>query len=362
MNGTKTGLTVFCFVLWAILPWPLVRWVAALAGLFLVLAGLWSFLLRRGLVSGPAEPVVRTFSGRRLEVSTRLENRSPLPSGVLFLNDSSGGLEVWGETRRFLTLGPFSRFRATFTVRGRERGVRTLGPLRVSGCDPTGLFPFVRVSPPRTLIVYPPVHRVEGWPSDGHPPGPRKWDPAPVDDVSRFRSYRDFRPGDPLSRISAAAWARRGSPQVRTFDFTVARPTGVVVDLRVAGYPLRLRWALIEEAVETAATLVWGLMGRGETVWLTVLDAGGDDRPVTLGPGRGWAEARPFLERLAVAVPDKSSEGGHLPEHLVLPRAPLRLLWVGPAALGLPVLPVRGFDLVSFPIQEGGRHGLVTHP
>lgn len=353
---------VGCVVAWASLPWVLLRWTAAFAGFFLLFSATWSWLVRRGLTSGAGTPIVRTFSGRRLAVATKVENRSPLPTGVLFLNDSAGGLECWGETRRFLSLPPFSRFRAEFTVRGRERGERILGPLQISGSDPAGLFPFVRTQPARSLIVYPPLRTVRGWPPLGHPSGSRRWDSALADDPSRFRSFRDFRPGDPLARISAAAWARKGTPQVRTFEFTVTRPTGVVVDLRAEAYPLRLRWALLEAAVETAATLVWELLGRGEAVWLTVLDAGTGtpDRPALIGPGRGWAEARPFLERLALAVPDKTALSPTLPEALILPRPPLRLLWVAAAGQGPGT--VRGFDLVLFPIEEGGPHGLVVHP
>ena len=56
-------------------------------------------------------------------------------------------------------------------------------------------------------------------------------------------------------------------------------------------------------AVETAASLIWESLGRGEAVWLTVVDAKGT-LPGTLGPGRGWADARLFLERLALAVPE----------------------------------------------------------
>jgi uncharacterized protein (DUF58 family) len=180
-----------------------------------------------------------------------------------------------------------------------------------------------------------------------------------ADDPSRFRSYRDFQPGDPLSRLSAAAWARRGLPQVRTYDRTVARPSGVVVDLRAGRYPLRLRWALVEAAVETAASLVWELLGRGETVWLTVFDAGGENRPATLGPGRGWADARPLLERLALAIPDKAEDPPLWPEGLILPPAPLRLLWVAPRFEG--PLPVRGYDLVWFAVdEERGRD--LAHP
>ena len=210
MNSLKVALAAFLLGLWAVLPWPLARWAAAAAGLFLGTGALWSFLLSRSLAAGHPDPVLRTFSGRKLEVWTKIENRSPLPSGLLFVFDSSGGLETWGETRRAAVVRPFSVARFPFTVRGRERGDRTLGPLRVEGTDPSGLFPFVRQAPPRSLVVYPPVHSVRGWPPNGLPPGPRKWEPALVDDPSRFRSYRDFRPGDPLSHLSAAAWARTG--------------------------------------------------------------------------------------------------------------------------------------------------------
>jgi uncharacterized protein (DUF58 family) len=149
---------------------------------------------------------------------------------------------------------------------------------------------------------------------------------------------------------------------VRTWDRTVARPTGVVVDLRASLYPLKLRWALVEAAVETAATLVWELLGRGETVWLTVVDAGGPELPATLGPGRGWAEARPFLERLALAVPDKGSDNFALSPQIVLPSRPLRLLWVGPVGAGPAPALLGGYEVLSIPVEEGRPHGIVTHP
>ena len=358
--GGKLALSALLLSLWAVVPWPLARWAALFLFLFIALGALWSFLVSRSLVVAADDLVLRTFSGRRIEVRTRVENRSPLPSGLLRVFDSSGGLESWGETRRWASVRPFTLSRFAFTVRGRERGERTLGPLTVSGVDPTGLFPFVRGTPPRSLIVYPALHGVRGWPQGGVPTGPRKWDPTLVDDPSRFRSYRDFRPGDPLSRLSAAAWARLGRPQVRLYDRTVGRPSAVVVDLRAARYPLRLRWALVEAAVETAATLVWELLGRGETVWLAVIDAG-ENRPPTLGPARGWSDARPLLERLALAVPDKAEDGPVWPLDQMLPPAPVRLLWVGPSGQS-PGLPIRGHECVMFPIEEGRAHGGIVHP
>ncbi len=357
MNPWKAVLPVFFLAVWALAPWPLVRWCAALAGSFQLLGALWSLVVARSLKVSADDTVLRAFSGRRVEVRTRVENRSPLPSGLLAVFDSSGGLETWGQTRRHTHVRPFTLDRFSFTVRARERGEKPLGPLRVAGTDPTGLFPFTRQLPTRSLIVYPPLRDVTGFPPGGLPPGPRKWEPALVDDPSRFRTFRDFQPGDPLSRVSAAAWARFSFPQVRTYDRTVARPTGVVVDLGASRYPLRLRWALVEQAVETAASLVWDLLGQGEQVWLSVMDAGGTDRPFTLGPARGWSAARSFLERLALAAPEKTGA----PWTGVLPPGPLRLLWVGPPP-GPEAPPGRGYDTVWFPIEEDRPHGQVVHP
>lgn len=288
---------------WATFPWPLVRWTAAATLIFLGLSALWSFLVRRGLaVRGPTS-LWRTFSGRRLEVETIVENRSPLPTGRLFLNDSSGGLETWGDTRRWVSLPPWRRIRFGFAVRGRERGERSLGPLQISGTDPAGLFPFLLAAPSRSLLVYPPVRRLAPGSPRGLPGGPRRWDQAPTDDPSRFRSYRDFAPGDSLARLSAAAWARTGRPQVRTYDFTSARPTLVALDLRAEAYPLKARWALMEAAVERAAARVWSLVGQGQTVWLAVAD--GSSEPPLVGPATSYDAVRPLLERLARAVPDR---------------------------------------------------------
>lgn len=341
--GVPLVTAVFLLALWAVVPWPLARWAAATAAVFIGLGGLWSWLVARSLAAGVEAQVTRTFSGRRVVIRTSLENGSPLPTGVLFVDDSSGGLETWGEPRRFTALPPWTRTRFSYLVRGRERGEKLLGPLRVSGCDPTGLFPFARQAEQRTVIVYPVIRQVRSWSRDGVPSGDRLWEQALADDVSRFRSYREFVPGDALSRLSSAEWARSGRPHVRVFDRTVARPTAVVVDLRAAFYPLRLRWALVEAAVETGASLIWEALGRGERVWLSVIDA----RPELMGPGTGWASARDFLERLALAVPDKTPDPL---SRAVLPPRSTRLLWVGP------VVEADGYDTVHYPVQEGG-HG-----
>jgi hypothetical protein len=103
--------------------------------------------------------------------------------------------------------------------------------------------------------------------------------------------------------------------------------------------------------------LVWDLLGRGEAVWLTVLDAGGTDRPVTLGPARGWASARTFFERLALAAPDKAE----VPAPCwagALPVGALRLLWIAPPGAEPPV-GARG--VVRFSVGEGGT-GVLVHP
>jgi len=327
---------------WAVVPWPLARWAAATAAVFIGLGRLWSWLVSRSLAAAVETRVTRTFSGRRVDIRSTLENASPLPTGVLFVDDSSAGLETWGEPRQFTSLPPFTRTRFSYLVRGRERGEKLLGPLKVSGCDPTGLFPFVRRAESRAVIVYPPLRPVRGWSLDGVPSGERPWDPALTDDVSRFRSYREFSPGDALSRLSSAEWARRGLPHVRVYDRTVAKPTAVVVDLRAARYPLRLRWALVETAVETAASLVWQALGRGERVWLSVIDA----RPELMGPGVGWASARPFLERLALAAPDKQDKQDASAAAVLPPRS-VRLLWVGPD------VEAEGYDITHFPVEEG---------
>jgi len=355
MNAYAGSVVALALAGWALVPWPPARWACALVALYLGLGALWSWILRRGLVASADDPVLRTFSGRRLTLGTRVENRSPLPSGLLFLADSSGGLETWGVTRRWASLGPFSLRRDEISVRGRERGVKVLGPQTISGVDPTGLFPFRLEAPARTLVVYPPLRPVEGWGPDGQPSGARRWEPAFADDVSRFRAHRDFEAGDPLARVSAQAWARVGAPQVRTYDRTVARPTLVVADLRAGAYPLRLRWALVEAAVETAASLVWESLGRGETLWLAVLDAA-PDQPAVWGPARGWAAARPLLERLARAVPDRREPPGA--PALAVPKGPQRALWVGPPGVD----PGLGLETLILPIEEARTHGPIPHP
>ncbi len=287
----------------ACLPWPLVRWSLFTVGFWLVASALWSRVLARFLVVETPFPRERSFSGQLTDVHYQLKNRSWLPTGVVKLTDSAANLETFGPLRHYVSLGPLAKARFHHQLRGRERGAVELGPFTVTGSDPAGLFPFRRVQKDgRELLVYPPLATPPPVSDAGFAGGNRQKDLFWAEDDSRFRSFREFREGDELSRLVASASARWQGPLVRTFDRTRALPALVFVDLRLEAYPLKRRWSLVDEAVEAAAGLLWLFLRRGETVWLSVVGhrAEGDE---LWGPVRSLADAAVLLETLALVRP-----------------------------------------------------------
>jgi len=317
----------------ACLPWPLVRWTLFAVGLWLLGSWAWSRVLARWVVVTTPFPRERSFSGQTTDVHYQAKNRSWLPAGVVRVADSAGNLETFGALRHFVGLGPRALARFHHQLKGRERGQVELGPFTVSGSDPAGVFPFTRVQKDgRELLVYPPLRPPPPVSEAGFVGGNRQNDAFWLEDDSRFRSFREFREGDELSRLVASASARWQGPLVRTFDRTRALPALVFVDLRWDQYPLKKRWALVDQAIETAAGLLWFFLRRGETVWLSVVGhrAEGAER---WGPESSVADAAGLLEALALLRPTEASVvWDHALWRAELPSAPLQLWRVIPDA------------------------------
>jgi uncharacterized repeat protein (TIGR01451 family) len=112
-----------------------------------------------------------------------------------------------------------------------------------------------------------------------------------------FSSVREYRRGDPTSRIDWNGWARRGEPTTVSFRAERMARVVVVVDSRRPGYTLdRSGTPAVERSVTAAATLIAGLCASGHRVGLAALGAA----DCALEPSAGRRHRRRLERTLAL--------------------------------------------------------------
>ncbi len=121
-----------------------------------------------------------------------------------------------------------------------------------------------------------------------------------LEDPTRYRGARPYRPGDPLRRIHWKLTARAAEPMVREYAFV--RATGVWLFIDTAG----AQGVFVDHAAELAASLAVVLMADGMAVGLAW--PGG-----SLPPAPGAEGARRLLRALARLTPSRRVEEPPLP-------------------------------------------------
>ena len=193
----------------------------------------------------------------KIEIVMTLENRKPLPipwvqlieflpTGLLPLSDEgvkrrayAGGSEIVETT----SLAGYERVRFRHKIKAHHRGHYSIGPTELRSGDLFGLFGTVRRDS-RSLqgvTVYPRIVPLDGWELPAAKPmGDTLSRNTLLDDPSRPRSIRDYRPGDPMKRIDWKLSAKRDELTVRTYDQSVSND--VVVMMESADGGLRVAW------------------------------------------------------------------------------------------------------------------------
>lgn len=117
-----------------------------------------------------------------------------------------------------------------------------------------------------------------------------------------YLGLREWREGESHRLVHWKATARRGRPIVRELASEDARPVHVILATGTAHLPDSVRSdAALERAIQTAATLLDGLLREGRRVRLSVCGKAG---AVCAVPVRGTGAVRTLLVLLAEVAPD----------------------------------------------------------
>jgi uncharacterized protein (DUF58 family) len=320
-----------------------------------------ALLLPRALGVVRRDAVVRINRLQQLTVTLELRNRWPLPLRSVLVMDRPGGLFPDSPPVFAVSLRPRERRILTWTAQARERGEFTIGPVLVEGPGPLGLRRWTADRDALLrVIVYPAVFSLTLEHRRGLPAGNLAVLNRLYEDVSRFRSLREYAPGDEVRRINWKVSARLGKLHTTEYLPSLYFPVLVLLNLCSSDYPLSMRHHLMERAIEVAASLVVYFAGLKQEVGLAAAaiipgQPGFISAPIRSGNSHGVR----ILESLALARPcdelvdfvslvrGPAAGGG------VVPRTGTRILAVTPPLSGqrrsaLRSLTRRGWQLEVF--------------
>ena len=226
-----------------------------------------------------------------------VRNRDVLPKVWVEVEDPSG---LPGHRSRRVVIIPPRRSRNWMvTTTLTRRGLYDWGPVRISTCDPFGIFRRVRaIGGSAQILVYPPVVDLPNF----------QVPPANLPGEGRFRrrthyvtpnasGIRDYESGDSFNRIHWKSTARTGELMVKLFELDPASDIWVVLDLERRVAAGREEESTEEYGVRIAASVARHYIVNNRPVGF--MSFGKDLRVIE--PERGQQQLTRILETLATA-------------------------------------------------------------
>ena len=258
----------------------------------------------------------RVFPGEAVEMTLEVTNRKLLPLSWVRFEDQFplnitpeeiklsplASLESTGFLRSAFSLRWYERVRRTYRLHCPQRGYYFLGPVKVDSGDLFTLFSTQQERLLRdSIIVYPEV-----WPlselglTTRAPFGEVRTRRSLIQDPTRTRGIRDYRPEDSFRHIHWKASARRGELQTRVYEPTT--DMNLLVALNVTTLPkiwMGVRPDLLERAVVVAASIANYAVEHKWTLGLLSNGVPRSDQPIKVLPGRSPDQLSHVLEALA---------------------------------------------------------------
>lgn len=251
-------LVILALVLLLFLPFWLIQMSALL---YLLITGI-SYLYARHMYHSISikrvDNTIRAYRLQKIDITMYLENKSLLPVHYLAVTDKPGKLRFLDDGCFLLSMLKQRRKKINYQVRGSQRGEYFIGPLIIKGSDPLGFFPWQKaIQSLCRVIIYPSIYKVTRNIKSGLPGGNIRVNDKIYEDISRFKSIREYTPGDDIRRINWKASAKLGQLYSNEYLPALTSPTLLLLDLTLEHYPIRNRYAIIEKTIETAASLVF---------------------------------------------------------------------------------------------------------
>jgi len=300
----KTIRAPLSFFLIAVLLFFPFRILQIISLLYLAVLGV-SFALSRlaagSLVVRRHDLLLRAHRFDPLQIVLTIENRSPLPIPGVSLIDTIGPLFSREPGKFVIRLRPWEKRRISYTIESQHRGEYSVGPAALLGSDPLGFFPWRQsYGEVERLIIYPEVLPLRLPLSTGLPAGNVRSQDRLYEDLTRYRSLREYVPGDDARKISWKVSARLGSLHTMEYVPFLFAPVLILMNMNAEDYPFRFRSLWVERSTVLAASLVMHFFSLGQEIGLIASAAVKGERGLPVARISGApGHAAAILEMLA---------------------------------------------------------------
>ena len=191
-------------------------------------------------------------------VTIEVCNNSFLPIIYSEVFDSPAPLQTFAEGARFcVSLGGKRKTFLKYNVSGVTRGEFFISPLILKTSDPLGFFNIEIVNDEKCRVLVIPAKRELNFSvKEGIPQGEIIVNDKRYEDLSLYRSIREYQSGDEFKRINWKVCARFGKLFTNEFQDSLNSPFFVYLDLCLDNYPNQFTYKVIEKAVEVSASLL----------------------------------------------------------------------------------------------------------
>jgi len=317
--GIAVLVPVFIFT-----PAAVVQFLCLFFLFILIGSRLYSVYLIRNIRVTRMDTELRVFRHEWVQVELKIENHGLLPAFMLAAGDSTGILQVFSISRILCTLGRRTWTSLRWEGLCADRGIFSIGPAVIRGADPLGLFPFHLTSAETSkLFVYPVLRSIRIKMSGGIPMGSMISANPLYEDITRYRSLRQYNPGDEPRRInwkmsahvSGDMQTQSGGLLVNEYETTASYPVMIFLNLDSNDYPVKKHIMYMERTIEAAAALCLNA-SRGRQVTGIIIYTSGNEGGVSVIPPSSFTSV-PILERLAAikwnVSAGKKEDGGQTP-------------------------------------------------
>ncbi|AEJ20421.1 DUF58 domain-containing protein [Gracilinema caldarium] len=258
MKGRKRLIqSIFLLAVFLFAPVAGLRFVALFWFLLLCINLFYLRYMGRHIQIRRKDPVIRTYKNQSTGIELEVINTGYLPLFNAIISDTTGSLDPTSLCRMRLDMRKRSRRTISYTLRPNERGLWTLGPVKLIIRDLFGWEERSFEQPDRTtVIVYPEVFPLPYQAYDGYPLGTIKTKHILHEDPSRYRALREYQQGDELRRINWKASAHAGMLISNVFESSVDVPLLVLLNLSAPAFPLKSQYMYAERCIEYAASLI----------------------------------------------------------------------------------------------------------
>lgn len=246
----------------------------------------------------------RVFEGDTLEVMLSVRRGEGLPIQLLEIEDQfMASLSISRRHLVPLLAGGYEVLVHDNQRADRHRGLYIIGPIGLRAADPLGVFFETRELATLTrLTVYPRAEPLPHYqvPGPWAPLGPSMDRVERVGQAEEVLGVREYRPGDPPSRVHWRSTARRAELHVMELNRSIQAELTVMLDMT-----RRMRLGVGgESTVEVAVAAATAVLTRGHEARHRLSLAYAREAFVRLPVGSGMDHLHLLLDRLAVITPD----------------------------------------------------------